>query len=167
MISALEFEQTFKSLYKPLCLFALRYTERTDDAEDVVQQAFADVWDKNRAGDTIENLKAYLYRAVRNRSLSLAAGPVEEATEEFPDVEDESEEERIYQSERDARLWDAIDRLPPERKRIFLLAKRDGLRYAEIAEELHLSVKTVENQIGKALKALRETAIRIYTFFFG
>lgn len=46
-ISAGEFERIFKELYKPLCLFALRFTEKTEDAEDVVQQAFADIWDKN------------------------------------------------------------------------------------------------------------------------
>ena len=134
-ITTQEFEHHFKSLYKPLCLFALRYTDQVDDAEAIVQQAFADVWDKNRAGNA--------------------------------DVEDTSEEEDILRSERDARLWDAIDRLPPERKKIFLLSKRDGLKYQEIAEELNLSVKTVENQMSKALKALRETAIRVYMFFFG
>ena len=159
-ITTQEFEHHFKSLYKPLCLFALRYTDQVDDAEDIVQQAFADVWDKNRAGNVIGNLKAYLYQAVRNRSLSFTSQPV-------PDVEDTSEEEDILRSERDARLWDAIDRLPPERKKIFLLSKRDGLKYQEIAEELNLSVKTVENQMSKALKALRETAIRVYMFFFG
>ena len=144
------------------------YTDQVDDAEDIVQQAFADVWDKNRAGNVIGNLKAYLYQAVRNRSLSFTSQPVNaEATEQLPDVEDTSEEEDILRSERDARLWDAIDRLPPERKKIFLLSKRDGLKYQEIAEELNLSVKTVENQMSKALKALRETAIRVYMFFFG
>lgn len=151
-----------------MCLFALRYVDRTDDAEDIVQQAFADAWDKNRSGEAIDNAKAYLYQAVRNRSLSWATRPVhEEATERLPDVEDLSEEEAIARSERDARLWEAIDRLPPERKKIFLLAKRDGLKYQEIADELRLSVKTVENQMGKALKALREMATRIYLFFFG
>ena len=159
-ITTQEFEHHFKSLYKPLCLFALRYTDQVDDAEDIVQQAFADVWDKNRAGNVIGNLKAYLYQAVRNRSLSFTSQPVNaEATEQLPDVEDTSEEEDI--------LRDAIDRLPPERKKIFLLSKRDGLKYQEIAEELNLSVKTVENQMSKALKALRETAIRVYMFFFG
>ena len=167
-ITTQEFEHHFKSLYKPLCLFALRYTDQVgqfienqkdvDDAEDIVQQAFADVWDKNRAGNVIGNLKAYLYQAVRNRSLSFTSQPVNaEATEQLPDVEDTSEEEDILRSERDARLWDAIDRLPPERKKIFLLSKRDGLKYQEIAE----------NQMSKALKALRETAIRVYMFFFG
>lgn len=151
-----------------MCLFALRYVDRTDDAEDIVQQAFADAWDKNRSGEAIDNAKAYLYQAVRNRSLSWATRPVhEETTERLPDVEDLSEEEAIARSERDARLWEAIDRLPPERKKIFLLAKRDGLKYQEIADELRVSVKTVENQMGKALKALREMATRIYLFFFG
>lgn len=162
-----EFEYHFKSLYKPLCLFALRYTGQVDDAEDIVQQAFVDVWDKSRAGNAIDNLKAYLYQAVRNRSLSFTTQPIYvQDTESLPELEDTSEEEQIICSERDARLWDAIDRLPPERKKIFLLSKRDGLKYQEIAEELNLSIKTVENQISKALKALRETAIRIYTFFF-
>jgi len=116
----------------------------------------------------IANLKSYLYQAVRNRSLTLIAqsSDVLQATECIADMEDLSEEEQIYQSERDARLWAAIDELPTERKRIFLLSKRDGLKYQEIAEELHISVKTVENQIGKALKALRDTAVRIYCFFF-
>lgn len=163
-----EFERNFKSLYKPLCLFALRYTEQMDEAEDIVQQAFADLWDKNRGGISIGNLKAYLYQTVRNRSLSfLSTANSVEVTDRFPEIEDTATDEQICDAERDAHLWDAIDRLPPERRKIFLLSKRDGLKYQEIAEELHLSVKTVENQMSKALKALRETAIRIYLFFFG
>lgn len=163
-----EFEQNFKEFYQPLCLFALRFIGQVDDAEDVVQQTFADVWDKRLTMEKIGNMKAYLFQAVRNRSLTFSAKHTDrQETESFPDMEDTSPEEQIHNAERDARLWNAIDRLPPERKKIFLLSKRDGLKYKEIAEELNLSVKTVENQIGKALKTLRETAIRIYTFFFG
>ena len=167
-ISAGEFERIFKDLYRPLCMFALRFTEKTEDAEDVVQQAFADVWDKCCHNVTIANFKSYLYQAVRNRSLTLVAQSADtgQTTEFLADMEDMSEEEQMYQSERDARLWAAIDELPPERKKIFLLSKRDGLKYQEIAEELNISIKTVENQIGKALKTLRETAVRIYCFFF-
>lgn len=167
-ISSGEFERYFRELYQPLCMFALRFTERLDDAEDIVQQAFADVWDKNINNILIDNLKSYMYQAVRNRSLSLVTQPVDlQTTDQLPDLEDSSEDERIYNAERDARLWNAIDGLPPERKKIFLLSKRDGLKYQEIAEELNISIKTVENQMGKALKSLREMAVRIYTFFFG
>ena len=59
-----DFESEYKSLYRPLCLFALQYTNQLDDAEDIVQQAFADVWEKLRSGMSILNLKAYLYQAV-------------------------------------------------------------------------------------------------------
>lgn len=168
-ISTGEFEQNFRDLYRPLCLFALRFTENVEDAEDIVQQAFADVWDKNLNNAVIANLKSYLYQAVRNRSLTLVTQSpgMQQSVELLSDMEDTSDEEQIYQSERDARLWKAIDGLPPERKKIFLLSKRDGLKYQEIADELSLSIKTVENQMGKALKALREKAVQIYNFFFG
>ena len=163
-----EFEQHFKELYQPLCLFALRFIGHLDDAEDVVQQTFADIWDKRNSMNKVDNLKAYLFQAVRNRSLSLFVKSENQASADiFPELEDESIEEQIASAERDARLWNAIDQLPPERKKIFLLSKRDGLKYKEIAEELHISVKTVENQISKALKTLRDTTIRIYMFFFG
>ncbi|MDH6343863.1 RNA polymerase sigma-70 factor (family 1) [Parabacteroides sp. PFB2-12] len=166
-ISVIEFERQFKALYRPLCLFAMRYLERMEDAEDVVQQAFADVWEKNAEGAAILNLKAYLYQAVRNRSLTLLQqSPELESADALPDREDPTVDEDILRAERDARLWQAIDDLPTERRRIFLLSKRDGLKYQEIADELHISIKTVENQMSKALKSLRETAHRIYLFFF-
>lgn len=167
VLTVTQFEQYFKSLYKPLNLYALRFTVQINDAEDIVQQAFADAWEKNNNGSTITNLKAYMYQAVRNRCLNLltAQGNII-ITEEFPEIEDTSEEEIIQQTERDARLWEAIDSLPPERKKIFLMAKHQGMRYHEIAKELGISIKTVENQMGSALKALRQTAIKIYNFLF-
>lgn len=166
-ITPTEFEQSFKSLYKPLCLYSLRITGSLDDTEDIVQQAFSDAWDKNCSGQRIENLKTYMYRAVYNRSVSFVSQRnFCQSEETLPDVEDVSLEDDVYEAERNARLWNAIDNLPPARKTIFLMAKRDGLKYQEIAEKLQLSVKTVENQMGKALKTLRETAVRIYTFFF-
>ena len=153
---------------RPLNMYALRYTENLDDAEDIVQQAFSDVWEKLVGGTSIQNLKAYMYQTVRNRSLTLVTNRQTHCeTTELTDLEDLTEEERIIRSERDARLWTAIDHLPTERKKIFLLSKRDGLTYQEIATELGISIKTVEHQISKALKTLRETAIKIYTFFFG
>ena len=83
--------ETFKITVLPLrdklINFSLRLMQEKADAEDIVQQAFADVWDKNRAGNVIGNLKAYLYQAVRNRSLSFTSQPVNaEATEQLPDV---------------------------------------------------------------------------------
>ena len=69
--------------------------------------------------------------------------------------------------EEEALVWNWIDALPTERRNIFLMAKQQGMKYKEIAEQLDISVKTVEGQMGKALKTLRDKAIKIYLFFFG
>ena len=103
-ITTQEFEHHFKSLYKPLCLFCASLYRSGGRCRGYRATGLADVWDKNRAGNVIGNLKAYLYQAVRNRSLSFTSQPVNaEATEQLPDVEDTSEEEDILRSERDAR----------------------------------------------------------------
>lgn len=167
LLTVNQFEQHFRNLYKPLNLYALRFTEQMDDAEDIVQQAFADAWEKNRTGSAIENLKAYMYQAVRNRCLNhLSMQKEQVSADAISDLPDTDEEELIRQAERNAHLWEAIDTLSPERKKIFLMAKREGMRYQEIADELGISVKTVENQMGKALKTLRDMAVRIYNFLF-
>ena len=166
-VTAEAFEGAFKRWYQPLCLFSLRYIASTDDAEDIVQQTFTEVWAKLRAGECIENLKAYLFQAVKHRSLSFAMrDETLVSADRMPDVADDSEEAAIREAEERARLWRTIDALPPARREIFLLSKRDGLKQQEIADRLHLSLKTVENQMGKALKSLREAAIRVYLFFF-
>ena len=166
-ISIQEFEQQFKQLYRPLCLFALRYTDQEEDVEDIVQQAFADVWEKRQAGEPILHLKSYLYQTVKNRTLSLLESVgLHPKTDQIPELADTSDEERVRQAEQDDRLWRAIDRLPPMRKQILLLAKRDGLKQQEIADLLQISIKTVEAQLNKAIKTLKETVVRIYLFFF-
>ena len=62
-----EFETIFRCHYRPLTMYALRYTENIDDAEDIVQQSFIDIWERLSGGMAIDNLKAYLYTSVRNR----------------------------------------------------------------------------------------------------
>ena len=78
-------------------------------------------------------------------------------------IDDDDAQER---SQTEARLWTAIDNLPEKCREVFILSKRDGLKYEEIAEELGLSVNTVRNQISKALKLIKEGAVKIFTFLF-
>ena len=108
-----EFEHFYRCLYRPLGMYVLRYTENIDDAEDIVQETFANVWDKVSSGEVISDFKSYMYRAVKNRALSfLQSSPYELSQEIQNDNSDEVEEEQIYIAERDARLWTAIDKLP-------------------------------------------------------
>lgn len=149
-------------------MYALRITGDIDTAEDVVQDSFARAWSLFSSGGNVEDFSKYIYRAVHNNALmALRDNKIASDTEIPEDVTDEA----IDTSERDARLWTAIDRLPTRCREIFLMSKRDGMTYNQIAEELHLSVKTVEHQVSKALREMREaiqkTAYRIYLLFFG
>jgi RNA polymerase sigma-70 factor (ECF subfamily) len=76
-------------------------------------------------------------------------------------IDDDDAQER---SRIEANLWTAIDSLPEKCREVFLMSKRDGLKYEEIAEELGLSVNTVRNQISKALNTLKNGARKIYSF---
>ncbi|MDE6716630.1 MAG: RNA polymerase sigma-70 factor [Muribaculaceae bacterium] len=155
-MTAREFEQIYRKLYLPLCMYALRLTEDTERAQDVVQTTFMRVWEVIRNGGVITRPETYMYRAVRNSALaSIRSDNVFTTLPEETEKNGEVTLEEIDTAERDARLWKAIDDMPPRRREIFLMCRRDGMSYAAIAEELGLSVKTVENQLTKATATLR------------
>lgn len=161
-----DIESLFRMYYRPLSLYALHFVGDIESAEDVVQDSFADMWSLLENGKEILNVKAYLYAVVKSRALSkvkqerlMGLGtPLPDASIDYEKLAEDSFIE--------ARLWTAIDSLPERCREIFLMSKRDGMKYAEIADELNISPKTVENQISKALKTLKDGAVRIYNFFF-
>lgn len=153
-MTSAEFQKEYERLFMPLGMYALRIVGGVPEAEDIVQSAFMAVWQKLSDGADIANLKAYMYGAVRNAALTHMErqGRRREVPIELcPEVTDED----IDTSERDAALWRAIDALPERCRRAFLMSKRDGMSNAEIAAEMGVSVKTVENQITKAFSRLR------------
>ena len=162
-------EELFRYNYRPLCLYALHYLGDSDMAEDVVQECFATLWEKLEAGLAVANRRAYLYMTVRNRCLAQLRrkGMQTESLKPYDTygiIDDDDAQER---SQIEARLWTAIDSLPEKCREVFLMSKRDGLKYEEIATELGISENTVRNQISKALKVLKDGAIKIFMFFFG
>lgn len=148
-----EFEIFFRKLYLPLGMYALRIVDDADVAEDMVQDAFMNTWERLEGGLEISNFKAFMYRSVRNECLSYLSSLKEKVGEEFIP---EAGEEEIDTSFRDARIWKAIDELPEKCREIFLMSKRDGYSNEEIADELGISIKTVKNQMTKAFSRLRE-----------
>lgn len=148
-----DFQNIYRKLYMPLCMYALRIVEDTDAANDVVQTTFMRVWGLVREAHDISSPETYLYRSVRNAALGMLKEQGRFSA--LADDREEVSEEEMDTAERDGRLWQAIDAMPPRRREIFLMSKRDGMTYAAIADELALSVKTVENQISKALATLR------------
>lgn len=148
-----EFELQFKSLYLPLGMYALRLVNDIDQAEDIVQEAFLKSWNRIEQGEEIGNFKRWMYRCVRNECISFIRSCKETVgIEEIPEAGDEA----IDTSERDARIWRAVDDLPDKCREIFLMSKRDGMSGDEIASELGISIKTVKNQMTKALARMRE-----------
>ena len=160
-------EKYFRWMYRPLCLYALNITESYEDSEDIVQQIFVELLEKAVAGSLeVGDMKGYLYTVVRNRAVKYAKKNQEKVSVESA-MYLTDENALSISVEEEALVWDWIDALPTERRNIFLMAKQQGMKYKEIAIQLDISVKTVEGQMGKALKALRDKAIKIYLFFFG
>lgn len=162
-----KFSEYFHTYYRQLCLHALHFMGNADEAEDVVQETFVNFWDKKEQIETIKSVKSYLYTAVRNNCLTRIrdAKPTTSLDNLSPDAL-LPEEDQIKRAEMEARIWKMINELPKRRREIFLMAKRDGMSYKEIAEQTGLSVKTIENHIFRAMQSLRTKDPKAYFFFF-
>lgn len=146
-----------------LGMYALRIVGNPDDAEDLVENTFMKAWQAIQNGKNPDNFKSYMYLLVRNECIDfLRKKKIIADVSEIPDVG----EETIDTSERDARIWKAIDELPEKCRDIFLMSKRDGFSNEEIADELDISIKTVKNQMTKAYSRLRESLSSGHKPFF-
>lgn len=155
------FEEIFRTYYTELCNFCLKYVRVETMAEEIVQEIFINIWDRRAELAITVSIKAYLYTAVRNRSFNYLKLqlPKEQKKVEVDNIgifETDTREDEIMLDELKDQVKLAIDNLPNKCRIIFNLSRNSGLTYREIAEELDISVKTVENQIGLALKKLRE-----------
>jgi len=154
------FEVVFRELFQPLVHYAMRFLKEQEASEEVVQEAFFAIWEKRSTLDIHTSLKSYLYRSVHNRCLNLIKHiGIREDYKVWNEQEREGQEAQfegeLGATELQLRINTAIEALPPERQKVFRMSRFEGLKYQEIADQLNISVKTVENQMGKALKALR------------
>jgi len=157
------FETLFRSYFRRLASYALGLVGTPDAAEDVVQEVFARVWLARDRLSLPDNIGAYLYRAVRNRSLNQLRRvkmlrPLDSVLEqERADGTTADPPERAALQREMQQLVDAAVRaLPPRTREVFVLSRTHGLTYPEIAAAMGISIKTVETLMGRALKALRE-----------
>ena len=133
---------------------------QSDIAEDLAQDVFVRLWEKRESLNITSSIGAYLRRMAINEGISHLRKNKKVSFEEF----DKSQHADVVMSAEDAylgqelkhKIQSAIDTLPPRCRIIFQLSRHEELTYKEIAQKLDISVKTVENQMGKALKILRE-----------
>ena len=158
------FEQLFKTYYPLVCNVVNKYVGDTSKVEDIAQEIFTELWLKRDQIQIHTSVPAYLRRMAVSRALNYlrdskkhnwdVLDPMDEnisaKSSQQPDVIQGLEEEELRNL-----LGAAIEKLPEKCRIIFLMSRYDELSYAEIAQDLGISIKTVENQIGKALKYLR------------
>lgn len=155
------FNWIFYAYYKGLVLYAKEFTEDMDAAEEIVQGFFVKFWTEREQIHITSSVKAYLVKSVRNKCLDFLKHRKimdkhnKEIQKELPNKVEEGEEV-IMTYELKEKIEKSIYALPGNCREIFKMSRYDGKKYREIAGELGISVKTVEAQIGKGLKKLRE-----------
>lgn len=155
------FEFLFKKYYLSLARFAWRYVGSKAIAEELIQELFTNLWEKREELDTKGSVRSYLYKSVRNLSLNhLKHQNVKNKYDSEwmaqignPQIEfrDDKREKQIREA-----IAQAIEELPERSRMTYKLHRYDGLTYSEIAEVMDISVKTVESQMTRTLKILRE-----------
>ncbi len=155
--SEVAFNKAFDLYYSRLCFFTDKFLHDFDLSRSVVQQVFVDMWVK-REKLQVNSLQSYLFQAVRNASFDLLKH--RKAESKYLSSLEREEKNQMTDWMEEAELADrinqAIQKLPEKCREIFVLCRFEELKYAEIAARLNISVKTVEMQIGIALKKLRK-----------
>lgn len=154
------FDAIFREHYPALVGAAERIVGDRAVAEDVGQDVMLELWRRRDTVAVEDSLRAYLFRAARNRALNhLRHERMKQRTAPYAAGEASARAEapaRVAEEEIDAAVRRAVGALPERCREVFELSRGQGLRYAEIASVLGISVKTVEAQMGKALRVLRE-----------
>lgn len=151
------FNRAFDLYYSRLCFYADKILHDFDTSRSVVQQVFVDLWIK-RENLAITSIQSYLYRAVHNSALDILKHKKIEYRylSSLESSEPESMTDLIEEAELADRINRTIQKLPERCREIFMLCRFEEMKYAEIAVQLGISVKTVEMQISIALRRLRK-----------
>ena len=154
----LALKQLFRECYKDVYAAILRLVKDHALSNDLAQNVFIRFWEKRQQLNITSSLSAYLRRMAINEAIAhLRKVKRLEPVEELPEkVDQHTSEETLIGLELKDHINISIDRLPPKCKLIFKLSRFEELSYREIAEKLDISIKTVENQMGKALRLMRE-----------
>jgi len=164
----LAFDQLFRKYYPALCKFAFLYVKDSDQSQELVQDMFVALWNEAESR-TVDNVKAYLYTTVKNRSLNFIDAEKRHSSLLQTNYNHSEESNSTAEADIDAFnaiLQDKLADLPDKCREIFLLTKFEGLSYEEVADYLKVSVKTIENQMGIAFKKLREAMLPYFDTIF-
>ena len=156
-----QFESLFRSSYISLVRYASTLIRDQDEAEEIVQDLFFRLWQNKEKIKIESSLNGYLFRSVHNRCLhyiehnKVVERHIKEMSHHHPENQDNPSEILFYK-ELQSTIARVLGRLPERCGKIFYMNRFEGLKYTEIAEKLSISIKTVESNMGKALKEFRK-----------
>lgn len=152
-----DIEPLFKQNFAPLAGFAMKYVHDLDTAKNIVHEAFIALWEKLDDLPDDTNYRSYLYTSTRNRCLNFIRD--QKKTVEIDSVRDSiapQTSDHLEVKELETEIALAISSLPEKCREVFEASRMEGLKYADIAKKMNISTKTVEAQMSKALRILRE-----------
>lgn len=153
-------ELLYKRYFQPMCTHAVKFVGSREVAEDLVSEIFFQFYSNKTFLEITSSYRLYLFRTVRNRAYNYLRWDLSRKADltevsQKPGL-DEQQPDQISQFEELYHdLEEAVNKLPLERRRIYLMQKFEGKKYREIADELHLSVKTVDVQLNRANQYIR------------
>ena len=152
------YKQCFDKYFERLYHYAFTIVRDDAEAKDIVQSAFVKLWERRKEVNLATSAQSYLYTSVYRLSLNTIRNRKirEGHHKKIIPIQEKEEKISVEEKERRIRIESAIHDLPPKCKEVFLKSRMEGKKYSIIAIELDISIKTVEAQIGKALKILRE-----------
>lgn len=160
----------FEEHYESVCRTVHRFIKDRSQTEDIAQTVFIKLWEKRDRIDIDVSLPAYIHRMAINEALmhlrKLNRRSETELHDNLPPETTEGVEKEYLQTELQEHITSAIDTLPPKTRTVFMLSRFEDLTYREIADKMDISIKTVENQMGRALRILREKMKGYLSMFF-
>jgi len=154
------FDVIFRAHYPHLVRMGESIVRERGPAEEIAQDVMLELWRRRESLEVEQSFRAYLIRATRNRALNhvrhqrIVARELAAASVEMR--ESTGSDEELIGVELERAVRDAIDSLPEKSREVFTMSREQGMRYAEIASALEISVKTVEKRMGQALSELRD-----------
>jgi len=156
------FEQLYYRYSQQLYYFSLKYLKSKEDAEGLVQEIYAKLWEIRKTVICGESFSSFLFTIAKNTIFNKHRKKLNEENYKehlrlhFDELYDKTENDIIL-ADLKLRIDKQVEKLPPKRKQIYILSRERGLSYKEIAAELNISEKTIESHIRLALQAIRAT----------